>query len=381
MPKVLLLSLLSLLVLPEAFGQNLHVQSDPTRAFVILDGVTVGSTPLQLSKLRIGQHVVVIQKPGFVDHVDTVSISADSTVKLRVVLEHPPVREANTGVAGLHITTRPDSARVFLNGLFVGLSPVSLDTLPPGIHTVTVSKRWYLTEAYPIKLEEGKLAALHALLIPNTGTVGLQAEDARSEIAINHTVVGSGRVDSLLLFPDSYLFEVRDAHTGRKVQAVLDVEPSITRFYEARFGARSTWKTLRGIVLPGVNQIADGAFAKGGMLLTLACGSAGYLVSQRIVYADRKNQVDQAWQFYQEAPNDQEANARKATFESLNSDLNKISKRCTYALGGVVVIWGLNLVDVILHHSFVDDIVEISMNQQTGSVGEIRVSLAMRVSL
>lgn len=65
---------------------KLNVISIPSGANVYVDNVYKGQTPITITKLSVGQHVVKLTKAGYNNYITTISITAGKTTKLNVVL-------------------------------------------------------------------------------------------------------------------------------------------------------------------------------------------------------------------------------------------------------------------------------------------------------
>lgn len=72
---------------PEVFTGDLEIESDPAGATVLIDRRQVGKTPLQLHNVRIGSHVIWIERHGYRRSTRFVTVRAGSKVQVRSALE------------------------------------------------------------------------------------------------------------------------------------------------------------------------------------------------------------------------------------------------------------------------------------------------------
>jgi cytoskeletal protein RodZ len=66
------------------------------------------------------------------------------------------VRESSSAITELIVTTQPAGARVTVNGIGWGITPVTIRYLPRGPKRIRVSKEGYATAERPVRLEEGQ---------------------------------------------------------------------------------------------------------------------------------------------------------------------------------------------------------------------------------
>ena len=117
------------------------MRTDPPGAFVTVDGVRRGETPLSLEDIAYGDHEVVITRSGFSPVSQTVTVSPTESVSTIGVtltpgrdLGSPPVA---IEVGPLVVVSRPPGARVVVDGEFVGTTPARLD-VAIGRHEVSI---------------------------------------------------------------------------------------------------------------------------------------------------------------------------------------------------------------------------------------------------
>lgn len=145
-----------------AFGR-LEVTSEPEGARVSVDGVAIGQTPLMLSEVLSGDHVVKIEKDGFHTHTQAVSIQDEALERVSTTLL--------SAIGGMKITSQPTGADVWLRGQKVGVTPFSIANLDPGVYPIRLSKPLHLDVSEDVAVREGGVAEYHGKLTPNYGTL------------------------------------------------------------------------------------------------------------------------------------------------------------------------------------------------------------------
>ena len=95
---------------------------------------------------------------------NTMTVSTGAVVVsdagLRVTTETTETRVSTDSVTELVVTTEPAGARVTVNGIGWGSSPVTVRHLPPGDQRIRMSKEGYATEERVLRLAEGRRRTL-----------------------------------------------------------------------------------------------------------------------------------------------------------------------------------------------------------------------------
>jgi hypothetical protein len=108
------------------------LNSRPAGAAVLIDGVSRGTTPLEL-ELPAGAHEVIFRSDASERRID---IKVDPTTRVSEAVDMPTAA-ASTGV--LEITSEPSGARVSVDGSGVGVTPITLNSVTAAKHAVVVS--------------------------------------------------------------------------------------------------------------------------------------------------------------------------------------------------------------------------------------------------
>jgi TonB family protein len=111
----------------------LLVESSPSAATVFLDGSEAGRTPVSLRDLGPGDHEITVVMEGFVPARERLELDPDAPpAPLYFALQ--PAR------ANFSLTSSPGPAKVRLDGVEVGVTPLSDVVLEPGSHRLEVSR-------------------------------------------------------------------------------------------------------------------------------------------------------------------------------------------------------------------------------------------------
>ena len=85
--------------------------------------------------------------------------AAPETPEPRPAAEEPPPPSA-TSITELVVTTEPAGARVTVNGIAWGVSPVTIPHLPPGDKRIRVTKEGFAAQERVLRLDQGQRRAL-----------------------------------------------------------------------------------------------------------------------------------------------------------------------------------------------------------------------------
>ena len=113
----------------------LSVSSDPSGAKVYIDGEDMGSTPIIISKVLIGNHTVTVSKENFKTEDQRIVVRKDS-------LEHVVFQLKD--FARFTINTDPQNASVYIDDSYCGISPHSFESAS-GSHRIKIQKYKYQT--------------------------------------------------------------------------------------------------------------------------------------------------------------------------------------------------------------------------------------------
>jgi transcriptional regulator with XRE-family HTH domain len=137
----------------------LVVHTQPEGARVTVNGIGRGITPVTIRRLLLGSQRVRAAKDGYISEERVVSLGSDGlTRSLRMELRPLTGRRAAApaGDPVLVVTSRPEGARVTVNGIGWGLTPITVRHLPQGPQRVRLTKDQYLSEERVVQLGAGR---------------------------------------------------------------------------------------------------------------------------------------------------------------------------------------------------------------------------------
>jgi CRISPR/Cas system-associated exonuclease Cas4 (RecB family) len=130
---------------------TITITTIPPGASVTVDGIPNGVTPVVISGVLPGTHGVTLSSEGYEDWNYMVSVRPAQTSEINAVLV---VKKENTG--SLAVITEPTGAEISVDGIFKGVSPVTITGLTPTTHNVVITLKGYSPATTNISITPGQ---------------------------------------------------------------------------------------------------------------------------------------------------------------------------------------------------------------------------------
>ena len=145
-------------VATHAIPGTLVINTTPAGVSVVIGDEYRGSTPLIIGGIEPGTYTVTFSRFGYTKLSTPVRVMAGETTEVMGTLL--PL----TG--SLEITTSPPGARILLDTVNQVISPVTLENLTMGNHTLTVVKEGYVTTEQIVRIIPGRTTQITIPLEP-----------------------------------------------------------------------------------------------------------------------------------------------------------------------------------------------------------------------
>jgi len=208
-------------VMPAAAATEgtLNVTTDPAGARLFVDGVERGQTPLTVA-LKPGPHSLEVRGEG-APRLMPVTITAGA--QLTQYLELP---KATAAVGQLLVRTEPAGARVTVDGVARGPSPVTVAALAPGEHAVQVESDLGSVKQ-TVVVEAGNTASLTVPLGGADGAPvsGWLAVSAPGELQIfeNKRLIGTTQTERMMISAGRHELELVNEAIGYRAVRTVQV--------------------------------------------------------------------------------------------------------------------------------------------------------------
>jgi formylglycine-generating enzyme required for sulfatase activity len=199
--------------------QWLIITTDPAGADVYINDQPAGKTPYQ-NNLPIGNYTWRVSKELYLSEVGIAELTSSGEKQVMTVKMKPDF-------GTLNITSLPENgSKVSLNGIETGkTTPCSIEKVPSGIHSISLSLNEYETTTQRLTLAAGETKKVDIIMQPTFAQVTVSTEPA-SDIYINGQMKINGNWQGRLN-PGVYTFEAKlDKHiTASEMQTVIVGKP------------------------------------------------------------------------------------------------------------------------------------------------------------
>jgi hypothetical protein len=222
---------------------RLDIASQPSGATVSIDSQVRGVTPLTLTDLAPGQHLIQVSKNNFRDAFQNVVLELGVCKTSAFTLE--PLN------AILLITSVPTGCEVAIKGISLGTTPLLVTTLESGSHRLTLSSPGYQTKEIDVTLEGRTPVKQDVTLMSDSGTLEISSNPSGATVLVNGISRGQTpcRIDripggnaSIEIKSDGFQSDLRNvalaAGEVQKIDSRLTPLPGTLRIVTIPDGAR-----------------------------------------------------------------------------------------------------------------------------------------------
>lgn len=163
---------------------TLSVDSDPRGAEVYLDGRYQGTTPLRVGS-QPGRRTLRLELDGYRAWERTLSLSPGETMRIDADLERI-VRDGT-----LRFESSPSGADVYVDGRYLGTTPLGPRDFSEGGHDVEFRRDGYRTERTSVVVRPGRSDTVRVDLRPILGSLVVQGNVGGAQAFLDGRPVGS----------------------------------------------------------------------------------------------------------------------------------------------------------------------------------------------
>lgn len=177
----------------EQYG-SVKISSNPSGAYVYMDGVYKGRTPLTLNSVSAKNHIIELDLADYYDWKTTVSVASGVTRYVNAQMTAIP----SETVGAIDVVSYPAGANVYLDGTLQGQTPsagvFTISNVRVGTHTLKVTLGGY--QDYTTSVDVGRATTSHvsAPLQPapagTTGSIAVTSSPSGAEIYIDNAYKG-----------------------------------------------------------------------------------------------------------------------------------------------------------------------------------------------
>ena len=170
---------LTMLALTSALAApaRLHLASDPPGASITVDGKARGVTPLSLTTLSAGKHLVLVEKRSYDTIRKSITLRNDELTSREFKLQ------PTLGLILVHST--PAGAEVEIDGAHRGVTPSLISDLPLGTYRARLVKPGYIPKEIELKTEGRSPVKYQVKLTSDSASLTIDSAPPNASVTIN----------------------------------------------------------------------------------------------------------------------------------------------------------------------------------------------------
>lgn len=212
------------LILQRAPGV-LRISSTPDTATVLIDGAERGATPAVI-EVESGERTIRVQKDEFLPFEQTLVVEGFGK-------EQALSLELKTALGTVVILTKPEQAKVRVDGREIGVSPVSASVLS-GVRNIEIEKDGWKVTRRTVEVEPGKTNNVPLVELERLdGTISIETEPSGAALLINGRF--QGQTPMTLTLPGDKVQQVSLSKAGfETVTRSVQADPGATKKMSVR---------------------------------------------------------------------------------------------------------------------------------------------------
>jgi hypothetical protein len=213
-------------------SSRLSVSTIPDKATLTCDGVLKDETPVMLNGLRPGEHLIRVEKAGYLPASRTVTLVSGERSAIEIPLER---------LQGLIlIKSVPEGADLEISGAHRGKAPLLITDLAPGKYRVKASLAGFLSRDIEVEVENRIPKLVEVSLASDSAALTVNSKPAGATVTVNGLSAGITpcKVDRLpggdhevvvsLADYDVYRSTVKlQANQEQTIEVALKAQPSV----------------------------------------------------------------------------------------------------------------------------------------------------------
>jgi hypothetical protein len=156
---------------------QVRVTTEPAGATITLDGVAHDMSPVTITEVAPGDHLLVVRKEGYKTTRRAITVRSGQKMALELPLE--PIE----GLVLIHSV--PPGAEVEMNGAFKGNTPLLMTDTPLGTHRLVISKEGHTEKEVELVVEDRIPQKVEVSLSSDTATLVVRSEPAGAVVQVN----------------------------------------------------------------------------------------------------------------------------------------------------------------------------------------------------
>ena len=182
---------------PQPRTGSLNIVTSPRGADIYVDGNYIAESPYIVTNLAPGSHTLRLHKAGYDEYLASVTVSAGQQTPVSVTFT-----PQHAAVGSIEVASTPAGSSVYLDGNYVGQTPVGgyfdLTSILQGTHTIVIRHADFQDYMQSVYVQGGNVVTINARLSPNapspvpdtTGQIIVVSTPAGAELFLDNTFRG-----------------------------------------------------------------------------------------------------------------------------------------------------------------------------------------------
>jgi len=147
---------------------SIRIASEPSEATVLINGQNMGKTPYSMASIAQGNYKIELLAENFKPFSRVVRVHSGQLTELKASMEV---------ISGsLFVQSHPSNAQVFMDGTFMGVTPLLLENVTPGTTSIALRLKGYSDHKETVRILPGKKAEVNAAINRQTGKLTMVSE-------------------------------------------------------------------------------------------------------------------------------------------------------------------------------------------------------------
>jgi CRISPR/Cas system-associated exonuclease Cas4 (RecB family) len=185
----------------ERIRAALNVTTAPAGAQVKVNGQPRGIAPLVIQDLEYGDHRVSAEMKGYLTAEQQIRVENETPLALNLVLQNES--------GGVRVLSTPTGASVFIDNIRRGVTPLTVEGIPTGIHSLLLTKDGYSRMIADITVEAGPVRELAFSLQQQNAYLSLTSVPDSAECLVDGALAGRTPLSMLAISVGAHNLLVR----------------------------------------------------------------------------------------------------------------------------------------------------------------------------
>jgi len=188
----------------------IFAQSIPAGATIYVNGNSYGTSPVTINNLFPGTYTVQASLNGYSSDSRTVYVYSGQTTGYYPTMQPTPYPPMVTGA--IFAQSTPAGASIYLNGVYYGTSPLTINNLFPGTYSVMATLSGYTAYVQAVTVTQSHTSGFYPTLQPSpisaqTGDIFAQSTPAGAAVYLNNQYFGISPLTIPNLAPGTYIIK------------------------------------------------------------------------------------------------------------------------------------------------------------------------------